>query len=390
VVVDGVINIPLMKASGFRPAVAGAVEAMNSTGGQIVPPVMGAGAFLMAEILGVPYPKVALAAVIPALFYFGAAYFMIDFYSASVGLKGMRREDLPVFHKIMLERGYLLLPIIVLLICLMGLMWSPYRSAMVGIVTMIVVSWIRSSTRLGPKKIVDILSKGARGAMEIAATCAAAGIIVGILTQTGLGTKFAMIIFNYSAGNLYLALIFTMAIAIVLGMGMPTTAAYAICASVLAPALIQLNVPELAAHLFIFYYACLSALTPPVALASFAAAAIANAKTWDVGWQGMRFAIAGYIIPFLMVLGPAMVLEGTAIEIVTTVITGAIGVIALAGSVQNYMLTRCLLWERGVLLVAALVLMKPGLATDAFGLTLFVFVSVVQLVRRQKRQPAAA
>jgi TRAP transporter 4TM/12TM fusion protein len=255
---------------------------------------------------------------------------------------------------------------------------------------MIVVSWIRSSTRLGPKKIVDILSKGARGAMEIAATCAAAGIIVGILTQTGLGTKFAMIIFNYSAGNLYLALIFTMAIAIVLGMGMPTTAAYAICASVLAPALIQLNVPELAAHLFIFYYACLSALTPPVALASFAAAAIANAKTWDVGWQGMRFAIAGYIIPFLMVLGPAMVLEGTAIEIVTTVITGAIGVIALAGSVQNYMLTRCLLWERGVLLVAALVLMKPGLATDAFGLTLFVFVSVVQLVRRQKRQPAAA
>jgi TRAP transporter 4TM/12TM fusion protein len=326
VVVDGVINIPLMKASGFRPAVAGGVEAMNSTGGQIVPPVMGAGAFLMAEILGIPYHKVALAAVIPALFYFGAAYFMIDFYSASVGLKGMRREDLPVFHKIMLERGYLLLPIIVLLICLMGLMWSPYRSAMVGIVTMILVSWVRSTTRLGPKKIVDILSKGARGAMEIAATCAAAGIIVGILTQTGLGTKFAMIIFNYSAGNLYLALMFTMAIAIVLGMGMPTTAAYAICASVLAPALIQLNVPEIAAHLFIFYYACLSALTPPVALASFAAAAIANAKTWDVGWQGMRFAIAGYIIPFLMVLGPAMVLEGTAIEIVTTVITGAIGV----------------------------------------------------------------
>ncbi len=390
VVVDGVINIPLMKASGFRPAIAGAVEAMNSTGGQIVPPVMGAGAFLMAEILGIPYPKVALAAVIPALFYFGAAYFMIDFYSASVGLKGMRREDLPVFHKIMLERGYLLLPIIVLLICLMGLMWSPYRSAMVGIVTMILVSWVRSTTRLGPKKIVDILSKGARGAMEIAATCAAAGIIVGILTQTGLGTKFAMIIFNYSAGNLYLALIFTMAIAIVLGMGMPTTAAYAICASVLAPALIQLNVPEIAAHLFIFYYACLSALTPPVALASFAAAAIANAKTWDVGWQGMRFAIAGYIIPFLIVLGPAMVLEGTAIEIVTTVITGAIGVIALAGSVQNYMLTHCLLWERGVLLVASLVLMKPGLATDAFGLTLFVLVAVVQLIRRRKPQPAAA
>ena len=179
VVVDGVFNIPLMKASGFRGAVAGAIEAMNSTGGQIVPPVMGAGAFLMAEILGVPYPKVALAAVIPALFYFFAAYWMIDFYSANAGLSGMKKEELPVFRKVMLERGYLLIPIIVLLICLMVLMYSPYLSAMIGIVCLIIVSWVQSETRLGPKKIIDILSKGARGAMEIAATCAAAGIIVG-------------------------------------------------------------------------------------------------------------------------------------------------------------------------------------------------------------------
>jgi TRAP transporter 4TM/12TM fusion protein len=390
VVVDGVINIPLMKASGFRPPIAGAVEAMNSTGGQIVPPVMGAGAFLMAEILGVPYPKVALAAVIPAFFYYGAAYFMIDFYSASVGLKGMRREELPVFHKIMIERGYLLLPIIILLICLMGLMWSPYRSAMVGIVTMIVVSWVRSATRMGPKKILDILARGARGAMEIAATCAAAGIIVGILTQTGLGTKFAMIIFNYSGGNIYLALIFTMVIAIILGMGMPTTAAYAICASVLAPALIQLNVPEIAAHLFIFYYACLSALTPPVALASFAAAAIANARTWDVGWQGMRFAIAGFIIPFLFVMGPAMVLEGTLMEIVMVVVTGTMGVIALSASVQGYMLTHCRTWERIVLFVAAITLIKPGLVTDIVGLSLLLLVFLIHLGRRRKVTPAAA
>jgi TRAP transporter 4TM/12TM fusion protein len=390
VVVDGVINIPLMKASGFRPPIAGAVEAMNSTGGQIVPPVMGAGAFLMAEILGVPYPKVALAAVIPAFFYYGAAYFMIDFYSASVGLKGMRREELPVFHKIMIERGYLLLPIIILLICLMGLMWSPYRSAMVGIVTMIVVSWVRSATRMGPKKILDILARGARGAMEIAATCAAAGIIVGILTQTGLGTKFAMIIFNYSGGNIYLALIFTMVIAIILGMGMPTTAAYAICASVLAPALIQLNVPEIAAHLFIFYYACLSALTPPVALASFAAAAIANARTWDVGWQGMRFAIAGFIIPFLFVMGPAMVLEGTLMEIVMVVVTGTMGVIALSASVQGYMLTHCRTWERIVLFVAAITLIKPGLVTDIVGLSLLLLVFLIHLGRRRKVTSAAA
>jgi TRAP transporter 4TM/12TM fusion protein len=390
VVVDGVLNIPLMKASGFRGSIAGAIEAMNSTGGQIVPPVMGAGAFLMAEILGVPYSKVALAAVIPAFFYYGAAYFMIDFYSASIGLKGLKKEDLPIFHKIMLDKGYLLIPIIVLLICLMVLMYSPYLSAMAGIVSLIVVSWVQSATRLGPKKILDILAKGARGSMEIAATCAAAGIIVGILTQTGLGTKFAMIIFNYSGGNLILAMIFTMLIAMVLGMGMPTTAAYAICASVLAPALIQMNVPELAAHLFIFYFACLSALTPPVALASFAAAAIANAKTWEVGWQGMRFAIAGFLIPYMFVLGPAMVLEGTVFEIVMVVITGTIGVIALAASVQNWLLARCAVWERIALFAAAITLIKPGWVTDLIGAVIMAIVVALQLTRRKKAGLASA
>jgi TRAP transporter 4TM/12TM fusion protein len=389
VVVDGVLNIPLMKASGFRGSIAGAIEAMNSTGGQIVPPVMGAGAFLMAEILGVPYSKVALAAVIPAFFYYGAAYFMIDFYSASIGLKGLKKEELPIFHKIMMDKGYLLIPIIVLLICLMVLMYSPYLSAMAGIVSLIVVSWVQSATRLGPKKILDILSKGARGSMEIAATCAAAGIIVGILTQTGLGTKFAMIIFNYSGGNLIIAMILTMLIAMVLGMGMPTTAAYAICASVLAPALVQMNVPELAAHLFIFYFACLSALTPPVALASFAAAAIANAKTWEVGWQGMRFAIAGFLIPYMFVLGPAMVLEGTPFEIVMVVITGSIGVIALAGSVQNWLLTRCLVWERVALFIAAITLIKPGWITDLIGGAIMALIVVLQLARRKTAKATA-
>jgi len=387
VVVDGVFNIPLMKASGFRGAVAGAIEAMNSTGGQIVPPVMGAGAFLMAEILGVPYPKVALAAVIPALFYFIAAYFMIDFYSANAGLSGMKKEELPVFRKVMLERGYLLIPIIVLLICLMVLMYSPYLSAMIGIVCLIIVSWVQPETRLGPKKIIDILSKGARGAMEIAATCAAAGIIVGVLTQTGLGTKFAMIIFEYSAGNLYVALFFTMLIAIVLGMGMPTTAAYAICASVLAPALIQLNVPDIAAHLFIFYFACLSALTPPVALASFAAAAIANARTWEVGWQGMRFAIAGFLIPYMFVLGPALVLVGTWLEIALAVVTGFFGTIALAAAVQSWFMTRCVMWERIALAIAAITLIKPGWTTDLIGGAIMGAIFAIQLVRRRKAAP---
>ena len=389
VVVDGVLNIPLMKASGYRGAVAGAIEAMNSTGGQIMPPVMGAGAFLMAEILAIPYGTVATAAIIPALFYYLSAYWMIDFYSAAAGLKGLKQEDLPVFRKIMAEKGYLLVPIIVLLLCLMVFDYSPYRSAMMGIVSLIVVSWVRASSRMGIKAILNTLASGAKGSIEIAATCAAAGIIVGVLTQTGLGTKFAMIIFNYSGGNLYIAMVFTMLIAIMLGMGMPTTAAYAICASVLAPALIQMNVPEIAAHMFIFYFACISALTPPVALASFAAAAIANARSWEVGWQGMRFAIAGFLIPYMFVLGPAMVLIGEWWEIVLAVITGSIGTAALAGSVQGWLLTRCVKWERIILFIGALCLIKPGWITDIIGAVILFGIILLQLARRKTATAAA-
>jgi TRAP transporter 4TM/12TM fusion protein len=390
VVVDGVLNIPLMKASGFRGAVAGAIEAMNSSGGQIMPPVMGAGAFLMAEILARPYSEVATAAIIPAFFYFLSAYWMIDFYAAASGLKGVSREDLPVFRKIMVEKGYLLIPIIVLLVFLMVYDYSPYLSAMAGIISLIVVSWVRSATRLGPKGIVKILASGAKGSIEIAATCAAAGIIVGILTQTGLGMKFAMIIFTYSGGNLYLALFFTMLIALILGMGMPTTAAYAICASVLAPALIQMQVPPMAAHLFIFYYACISALTPPVALASFAAAAIANARSWEVGWQGMRFAIAGFLIPYMFVLGPAMVLVGEWWEIALAIVTGFFGTMALAGSVQGWLLTHCAKWERWVLFIGALCLINPGLETDLAGAAIMTLVVLIQLPRRKAAKAAAA
>lgn len=384
VVVDGVFNIPLMKASGFRATAAGAIEAMNSTGGQIMPPVMGAGAFLMAEILGIPYSKVALAAVIPALMYFTAAYWMIDFYSASEGLRGMTREELPVFRRIMAEKGYLLVPIVVLLFSLMVLMYSPYRSAMFAILSLIIVGWVRKSSRLGFKSIFQTLAKGARGSIEIAATCASAGIIVGVLTQTGLGMKFAMIIINYSGGSLLLALIFTMIIAIILGMGMPTTAAYAISASVLAPALIQLKIPAIAAHLFIFYFACLSALTPPVALAAFAAAAIANAKTWNVGWLGMKFAIAGFLIPYMFVYGPAMVLVGSPTEITLVIITGLLGTMALGAAVQGWLLKKAGWIERLILLIGALFLIKPGWVTDLIGFGLLIIVAGYQYTKYKK------
>jgi TRAP transporter 4TM/12TM fusion protein len=391
VVVDGVFNIPLMKATGFRGTVAAAIEAMNSSGGQIVPPVMGAGAFLMAEILHVPYSQVCLAAIIPALLYFMSAYWMIDLYSASTGLRGLTRDELPVFRKIMLEKGYLLIPLIIVLVCLMVLMMSAYRAAMYGIISLIVASWLSRESRMGVKAITQTLSKGARGAMEIIATCAAAGIIVGVLTQTGLGQKFAMIIFAYSKGNLLLALFFTMIIAIVLGMGMPTTAAYAISASVLAPALVrEFHVVPIAAHLFIFYYACLSALTPPVALASFAAAAIAGEKPWPVGFQSMRFAIAGFIIPYMFIYGPAMVLNGTPFEIVQVVVTGLLGTLALAAAAQGWLLMKLGLVQRAIMLVGALALIKPGWVTDLIGFGILGGFVLVQLIMLKKQRAAVA
>jgi TRAP transporter 4TM/12TM fusion protein len=244
---------------------------------------------------------------------------------------------------------------------------------------------VRKASRLGIRGILETLAKGARGSIEIAATCAAAGIIVGVLTQTGLGMKFAMIIINYSGGNLILALFFTMIIAIILGMGMPTTAAYAISASVLAPALIQLKVPAIAAHLFIFYFACLSALTPPVALAAFAAAAIANAKTWNVGWLGMKFALAGFVIPYMFVFGPAMVLVGSPTEITLAIITGLLGTLALGAGVQGWLLRRATWVERGILIIGALLLIKPGWITDLIGLGLLIIVAAFQYTKIKKK-----
>ncbi len=382
VVVDGVFNIPLMKASGFKSTVAGAIEAMNSAGGQIVPPVMGAGAFLMAEILGIPYSKVALAAIIPAALYYSAAYWMIDFYSAKMGLLGLPRNELPSFKGLLKEKGYLLVPLLILLYCLMVLQISPFRSAMWATLVLIGLSWLRRETRLHFKKILNTLSFGPRSAMEIAATCAAAGIIVGVISQTGLGMKFAMIIITYSHGHLLIALFLTMIIAMVLGMGMPTTAAYAISASVLPPALTKLGVHPIGAHLFIFYFACLSPLTPPLAVASYAAAAIANARVWEVAWLSMKFAIAGFIVPYMFAYGPALILEGGAKEVLFAVVTGLIGTMTLSASVQGWFLGNLGYWKRGYLLAMSLLLIKPGWQTDLIGLALLSILLVIQLIQK--------
>jgi TRAP transporter 4TM/12TM fusion protein len=382
VMVDGVINIPLMKATGFKPTVAGGVEAMNSTGGQIVPPVMGAAAFLMADIIGVPYSKIAVAAVGPALLYYVAAYWMIDLYAAESRLLGLPREQLPRFVAIMRRHGYMLIPLVVLLYMVMAMGASPFRAALAALALTVVVSWLRADTRLDLRKIIGAMEDGAKRTVEIGATCAAAGIIVGVLSLTGLGGKFSELLINLAGGNLLLALIATMVVAIILGMGMPTTAAYAIGASVLAPALIKLGVTPLGAHMFLLYFAVISAVTPPVALAAFAAASIAKAPMWPTGIQATRLSIAGFLIPYMFVYGPALLLGQTRWpESVLALVTGTIGTLCLAAAVIGYFLRPTSWPERGVLMIAALALIRPGLTTDVVGFGLLALVLLWQRFR---------
>ena len=391
VMVDGVINIPLMKATGFRATVAAGVEAMNSTGGQIVPPVMGAGAFLMADILGVPYATVAVAAIGPALLYYVAAYWMIDFYSASQNLRGLPRRDLPRFSAVMLQHGYMFVPLVVLLYLIMGTGASPFRAALYALATALVVSLFRADTRLTLRKIISAMEEGGKRTIEIGVSCAAAGIIVGILALTGLGGKFSELVINVAGGNLLLALAATMVAAIVLGTGLPTTAAYAIGASVLAPALIKLGAAPLSAHMFIFYFSVISAVTPPVAFASFAAASIARAPMWESSIESMRLGLAGYIVPFMFVYGPAMFVgQASWTETALALATGSIGTLALAGAVIGYLIRPATWAERGVLLVASLLLIRLGLVTDVVGLGLLLAVVALQRARPAPHPVATA
>ncbi|MGQ0571449.1 MAG: TRAP transporter permease [Armatimonadota bacterium] len=388
VMVDGVINIPLMKATGFRGAVAGGIEAMNSTGGQIVPPVMGAGAFLMADILGIPYFQIAVAAVGPAILYYVAAYWMIDLYAASSNLRGLARSELPRFRSVIVQHGYLLIPLAVLLYMIMARGASPFRAALYAIAVTLAVSWLRADTRLTARRIVGAMEDGAKRTIEIGISCAAAGIIVGVLSLTGLGGKFSELLIDFAGRNLFLALIATMVVAVVLGTGLPTTAAYAIGASTLAPALIQLGVAPLAAHMFLFYFSVISAITPPVAFASFAAASLANASMWDTSIQAMKLGIAGYIVPFMFVFGPALLVgQASWPATVGALVTGAIGTLCLAAAVIGYLVRPATWLERAALLAAALLLIRAGLATDLAGFALLAATFALQRSRSVSEPP---
>jgi TRAP transporter 4TM/12TM fusion protein len=377
--VDGPITIPLMKRTGFRPPFAAAVEAVASTGGQIMPPVMGAAAFVMAEFLAVSYATVALWALIPALLYYVAVFFAVHFEAKRCGLLGVPKDQLPRFSRVMLERGHLFVPIFIVLIGLI-LGYSAPLCALAGALACLPVALLRASTRAGIRwtNVVEALIDGAKNTLAVAMACACAGIVIGVVTITGLGIVFTQFVIALSQNSLVLALALTALAGIILGMGMPTTPAYIVMVSLLVPAIVKLGATTPAAHMFAFYFAILSAITPPVALAVFASAGLAKADMWQTGWEAMRMASPAYIVPFMFVYEPSLLMIGDWTTIATSCVSATIGVICLAASLQGHLLREARLWERVLLFVAALLLIKPGLITDAVGLALLAVVIVSQ------------
>lgn len=376
VVATGSLTIPLMKKVGYHRRTAGAVEAAASTGGQIMPPIMGAGAFIMAEITGIPYTEIAVAAILPAVLYFVSVYFMVDFEAAKLGMRGMREDELPKLGKL-LRQVYLFLPIIILIYALFA-GYSVIRAGTLATIAAAVVSWL-TPHRMGPRRTAKAFELAGVMSIQIIAVCACAGIIVGVISLTGVGARFSSVLLGIADTSQLLALFFAMCIAILLGMGMPTTAAYAVAASVVAPGLVQLGIPQLTAHFFVFYFAVLSAITPPVALASYAAAGISGANPMETSVASFKIGIAAFIVPFMFFYNSALLMDAPWLSIIQASITAIAGVFLLSSGVQGWFVGRRAAWFiRLALLLAALFMIEGGLASDAIGIAIAAAAYAIQ------------
>lgn len=378
VAVTGSLTIPMMIKEGYEPAKAGAISAVAATGGQIMPPVMGAAAFIMAEIIGKPYVYIMKAAVLPAVLYF-LSIFIIVHLEAKKGRFETCKKMKSSFFGILREGWYFIIPIVVLTYMLVK-GFSPFKAAYYSILSLLVVH-VTSKRDVGKGFILRVLSaleKGAKDTVSIAVACAASGIIVGVLSLTGLGVRISSLIFTLSAGDKLLALIWTMIFSIILGMGLPTTAAYLILASVVAPTLVKMGISLLAAHMFVFFFGCISTITPPVALASYVAASIAKANLNKVGWTAFRYGLVSFVLPFMFVYGPTLLLEGTFPDILSSLIFSVIGVLAIAGSIVGYFKGELRLWQRFLLFGAGILLIKEGLFTDLVGLLVVLFIYILK------------
>ncbi len=378
VIGTGTFTIPMMKSIGYKSHFAAAVECVSSTGGQIMPPVMGAGAFILAELVGVSYLDVCKAAAIPAILYFFSVLVMVDLEAAKTGLKGLPWSELPRLGPLIKKDFLFIVPIVTLIFFLVGLKTSATMAGFWATVVTFVITFFRKETRMGGKKILDTLADGAIKATQVAAVCACAGIIIGITALTGVGLKISTILIDLGGVSILLSLFLAMVISLILGMGLPTTAAYIICAAIVAPSLIKLGLSPMAAHLFIFYFSCISAITPPVAVAAYVAAGIARANPIRVGFTACRLGLAAFIVPYMFVFGPPLLLKGGFGSVIWAVLTACMGVVALAAGAERWFMGRPTSWlQTGLLLAAALLLIKPGLTTDMIGFGIFGIVFVL-------------
>ena len=442
VMVDGPITIPLMKRTGFKPHFAAAIEAVASTGGQIMPPIMGAAAFVMAEFLQVGYLQVVIWALVPSLLYYIACFAAVHFYAKREGLHGVPRAQCPRLFVVLGERGYLFLPILMILAVMFAGHSAPY-AALAGIAAclpfMMLRGWLtavpfalgfatylvdlpfriewhgivvgleqysvsaaaivatvasfviplldREARQSFPARVKNVgaaLIDGAKNSLSVAMACAAAGIVIGTITLTGVAQDFTQFLVSFSHDALWLALLVTAAAGIILGMGMPTTPAYILMTALLVPAIMKLGVIQPAAHMFAFYFAILSAITPPVALAVFAAASLAKSDLWATGWAAVRIGAAGFIVPFMFAYEPSLLMIGAWYDVALASLSATVGCIVLAAGLYGYLLRPCLWWERAVLIAAALLLIKPGWVSDLIGLALIAAIVVYQAIERRR------
>lgn len=386
VVGSGSFTIPMMKKLGYHKNFAGAVEAAASTGGQLMPPIMGAAAFLMAEFVGIPYMEVVKAAVVPAILYFLGVFLGVHFEAKKNHLEGTPRSQLPAWTKIMKEEGHLAIPLIAI-IGLLASGYTPMKAALAGIFISIGTAMLRANTRMSFWDIVDGLVKGARGALGVIIACASAGMIIGIVTKTGVGLKLASALVTVASGNFMLLLLCTMLTSLILGMGVPTTANYVITSTIAAPALIQLGVPILAAHMFVFYFGIIADITPPVALAAYAGSAISGGDPLKTGVNASKLGIAAFIIPYVFVLSPQLLGIGATFgSVLFTTITAIIGMTGISGAMIGQFYCKANVLERLILLAGGLCLIDPQTLTDIIGVAILAAVFALQYFRTKKHK----
>ena len=396
---SGSVTIPTMKRCGYKPEFAAAVEAAASTGGQIMPPIMGAAAFLMTEYTGLPYAKIAIAAILPAVLYFTGIFMMIHFEAKKLGLKGLPKEAIPNFFKLIISKGYLLLPVVTLVVAMNN--FSPAKSAIIAILSAIAIKLVESIVKsIVHKKFefnlnlyLDSLANGTKNAIGVALACAVAGCISAMVQQTGLANVLSSLVQSAAGIHPIFALLLTMLMCIVLGMGVPTTANYVIMASMVAPILMNsLSIPVLAAHMFVFYFGIVADITPPVALAAYAGSAIAKSNPMKTGVTATRLAITAFIVPYIFAFSPEMLIIGSDkpwYEIVLLVVTALCGIFIVSAGMEGYLVRTMPWWQRILALAGGLCMIIPGLMTDAVGLGMIALVLVIQFATKNKAAKTA-